>query len=107
VIYEYRKYEVLPGQLPRLNARFDEVTLPLWEAHGIHQSGFWETVVGASNELHYLLQWEDMAEREELWTAFHSDPEWLAARTRSEREGQLIGRIVNSFWKPTPYSKWQ
>jgi hypothetical protein len=107
VIYEYRKYEVVPGQLQRLNARFEEVTLPLWEAHGIRQSGFWEALVGVSNELHYLLQWETMAEREERWSAFHGDPEWIAARTRSEQEGQLIARIANSFWKPTSYSNWQ
>ncbi len=107
MIYEYRKYEVLPGQLQRLNERFSDVTLPLWESHGIRQSGFWEAVVGTSNELHYLLRWSDMAEREERWNAFHSDPEWLAARARSEEEGLLIGRIVNAFWKPTPYSELQ
>jgi hypothetical protein len=48
-----------------------------------------------------------MAEREERWSAFHGDPEWIAARTRSEQEGQLIARIANSFWKPTSYSNWQ
>jgi hypothetical protein len=105
MIYEYRRYETLPGQLPRLNARFADVTLPLWEEHGIRQVGFWEPTVGASNELHYILQWEDMAERERVWTEFHTDPEWLKARARSEESGHLISRIVNNFWTPTYYSR--
>jgi len=28
------------------------VALPLWERHGIKPVGFWEPVVGLSNELH-------------------------------------------------------
>ncbi len=104
MIYEYRKYEAVPGQLPDLHRRFQTVTLEIWRRHGIRPVGFWIAEVGASNVLHYLLAWESMAERERVWTAFQSDPEWVQARARTEAAGPLVAKIENMFWTPTSYS---
>ena len=35
---------------------------------------------GGNQDLHYLLAWESLAERETKWNKFASDPEWLAKR---------------------------
>ena len=35
MIVELRVYHCLPGRLPALHERFQNVTLPLWEKHGI------------------------------------------------------------------------
>ena len=105
MIYEMRVYRCLPGRLPALIKRFDTVTLKLWEKHGIRQAGFFTTLVGESNqELTYLLAWESLAEREKKWTAFQSDPEWIAARAKTEADGQIVGNIVNQFLAPTSFS---
>lgn len=104
MLYEYRRYEVTPGKLGALNKRFRDVTLPIWKKHGIRAVGFWEALVGTSNELHYILQWESMADREARWNAFQADASWQAAREASEEEGPLVQRLTNSFWRPTPYS---
>jgi hypothetical protein len=105
VIYEYRVYTCLPGRLPALLARFENTTLGFWDRYGIRQAGFWTVEIGASNhELHYLLQWESMAEREERWTAFQSDPDWIAARAASETPDRIVASIRNEFWKPTAFS---
>jgi hypothetical protein len=104
MLYEFRRYEVAPGKLPEVHRRFADVSLKFWEKHGIRVIAFWEAVVGTSNELYYLLQWRDMAERESKWDAFQSDREWQAARTESEKNGPLVLRITNSFLKPTSYS---
>ena len=45
-----------------------------------------------------------MAERERLWNAFASDPEWLAAKAATERDGPLISHLSNLFLAPTSYS---
>jgi hypothetical protein len=106
VIYELRVYRCMPGRLPDLNKRFETITLKLWEKHGIRQVGFWTTLVGESNqELHYMLEWKDMTERERLFGAFLKDPEWLAARAQSEANGQLVANISNTILVPTAYSK--
>ena len=105
MLYELRIYHCVPGRLPALLKRFDTITLKLWEKHGIKQAGFFTTLVGQSNhELTYMLAWESLAEREKKWTAFMSDPEWIAARAKTEEDGQIVGNIVNQLLMPTAFS---
>jgi hypothetical protein len=105
MIYELRIYRTLPGRLPNLLARFQNHTLRIWEKHGIRQAGFWTTLVGESNnELTYLLMWESLAEREKKWGAFVVDPEWLAVRDESEKDGPINANVSNQLLTPTAFS---
>ena len=105
MIYELRIYRCVPGRLPALLKRFETITLDLWKRHGIRQAGFWTTVVGESNQdLYYLLAWESLAEREKKWNAFIVDPEWLAKRAETEREGQIVASVSNQLLQPTAFS---
>ena len=105
VVYELRIYHCVPGRLPAVMKRFETITLKIWERHGIRQAGFWTTLVGSSNQsLTYLLAWESMAERETKWTAFQSDPDWIAKRAETEKDGALVSNIVNEFLAPTSFS---
>ena len=71
----------------------------------IRQAGFWTVLIGESNQtLYYLLQWQDLAEREQKWNAFSTDPEWLSARAESEKDGPILANVRNSILQPTPYS---
>jgi hypothetical protein len=92
-LFEYRKYEVVPGKLPALHRRFETITMGYFNKYGIHVVGFWDTVVGTTNELHYILRYEDLAHRERAWSAF-----------QTEREGPLVARVHNEFWRETTYS---
>ena len=57
MIHELRIYHCVSGQIPVLLKRFEEITLPLWEKHGICQAGFWTVEVGPSNhDLYYMLE---------------------------------------------------
>ena len=106
MIHELRIYECVPGKLPALNNRFETITLKLWGKHGIRQAGFWTTLIGQNNQvLYYLLEWENLAERERKWNAFAADPEWLQARAESEKDGPIVARVTNEILSPTPYSK--
>ncbi len=105
MLHELRIYHCVPGRLPALNKRFETVTLKLWEKHGIRQVGFWTTLIGPSNQtLHYLLQWDSLAEREKRWDAFAADPEWISKRAESEADGPIVGHIDSSILQPTAYS---
>jgi hypothetical protein len=105
MIYELRIYECVPGRLPALNNRFETITLKIWEKHGIRQAGFWTTLIGDNNQaLYYLLQWEDLAERERKWNAFMADPDWLKARAETEKDGAIVARVSNQILAPTAYS---
>ena len=105
MIHELRIYHCLPGRLPALLKRFETATLKIWQKHGIRQAGFWTVLVGGSNQdLYYLLEWNSMAEREAKWTAFMSDPDWIAKRAESERDGLIVESIENAFLQPTAFS---
>ncbi len=105
MIHELRIYHCLPGRLPALLQRFEKTTLEIWKRFGIRQAGFWTVEVGDSNaDLYYLLEWTDMHERETKWAAFSSDPEWLAKREESHRDGLIISHVTNLFLKPTSFS---
>jgi len=105
MIYELRVYRCVPGRLPALLKRFETVTLDIWKRHGIRQAGFWTVLVGESNQdLYYLLQWDSMAQREKVWNEFMSDPEWIAKRAESEKDGPIVAQITNSFLQPTSFS---
>ncbi len=105
MIYQLRVYRCVPGRLPALLKRFETVTLAMWEKHGIRQAGFWTTVIGESNQdLTYMLAWDSMADREQRWNAFQSDPDWIAARAESERDGAIVANITSSFLQPTGFS---
>jgi hypothetical protein len=106
MIYEQRIYHAMPGRMPDLLKRFEQVTLPIWTRFGIRQAGFWTVLVGGSNhDLIYLLAWASMGEREQKWTAFSADPEWLEKRSETEQNGALVSSFSNAFLQPTAFSK--
>jgi NIPSNAP len=105
MLRELRIYHCVPGRLPDLNKRFETITLKLWEKHGIKQVGFWTALIGESNNaLYYMLEWESLAERERIWNAFATDPQWLAARAETEKNGPIVQYLSNSILTPTSYS---
>jgi hypothetical protein len=105
MIYELRVYQTVPGAMARLQARFAEKTIPIWEKHGIRAIGFWTTLVGDSNnELTYILAWDTLADRDTKWGAFVKDPAWHKARDESERDGPIVANIKSQLLTPTSFS---
>lgn len=105
MLYELRTYEAMPGRLGALHKRFGEVTVKMFERHGLEMIGFWTHAIGGpSNQLVYMLRFEDMADRERKWNAFLGDREWQAARAASEGEGIIVNWTRAQFLTPTPYS---
>ncbi|MBV8119820.1 MAG: NIPSNAP family protein [Alphaproteobacteria bacterium] len=105
MIYELRIYHCVPGRLPDLIKRFDEITLPLWGKHRIRQAGFWTVAIGPSNQdLYYMLQWETLEERTQKFAAFQADPEWISKRAQTEATGPIVASISNCILQPTSFS---
>ena len=105
MIHELRVYHCVPGRLPNLLKRFDTITLKIWERNGIRQAGFWTVLIGDNNQaLYYLLEWESLAEREQKWNAFQADPEWIAKRAETEKDGAIVARVENQMLVPTAFS---
>ena len=108
MIHELRTYEALPGRLPALQARFRDHTVRLFQRHGINIVGFWTYAHGGySNELVYMLSFEDMASRDAAWAAFGADPEWQKVVQETQADGPLVSRIRSDLLRPTDYSPLQ
>jgi hypothetical protein len=110
MLYELRVYECVPNRLAALHTRFRTATTRLFAKHGITVIGYWTDKYGESNRLTYIVQWASEAERDEKWTAFTSDPEWLAAAAASqtpENGGAIVARVINTLMTPTDYSALQ
>ncbi|MFA7249631.1 MAG: NIPSNAP family protein [Dehalococcoidia bacterium] len=105
MIYELRVYTVNPGKMPAIQARFRDITIGFFEKHGIKSVGYWvNTVGGRSDELVYMLAFDDMAHRERAWNAFQTDPGWHAARAQTEVDGPLVHHVENRLMTPTEFS---
>ena len=100
-----RTYETIPGQLQKLNDRFEHVTLNYFEKYNIRAIGFWTEDVGANNRLVYLLAFDSLAQRDEAWARFRADEERIKAFAESEKDGPLVAKIYNTILKPTSYSQ--
>ncbi len=108
MLYELRIYDCCPGRLPALLDRFNTITLGIWERHNIKQAGFWTTVIGENNhQLIYLLQWQSLADREQKWAAFQSDPEWIEKRAATEAEMPIVANVSSQIIAPTSFSSVQ
>src|SRR5271156_1000575 len=86
MIYEQRIYTCIPGKLPALLSRFENHTFKIWEKHGIKQAGFWTVLVGDGNhDLHYMLAWDSLADRETQGNVSQADGILLSEVTRPWR----------------------
>ena len=107
MIYELRIYEAIPGKLQALSDRFANYTMGAWQKRGWKVVGFWTETIGTSNQLVYMLAFDNLADREKKFAEFLSDPEWNRVRAESEKSGPLVARIRNIILQPTPYSPMQ
>lgn len=105
MIYELRSYYAHPGKMGALQKRFRDHTTKLFEKHGITNVGYWTNSIGGrSDELVYILGFQDLGQRETAWAAFASDPDWRAAAAESEKDGPLVHHIENRILRPTDFS---
>jgi hypothetical protein len=104
--FELRTYHVAPGKMQALNSRFKDHTLKLFAKHGMTVIGFWSPAKpeDADKTLVYMLAYPSKEAREKSWKAFREDPDWLAAKEASEKDGKLVDSVDELYLNPTDYS---
>jgi heme-degrading monooxygenase HmoA len=103
-IFELRTYYVNPGKMDALNARFKNHTNKLLEKHGMQLIGFWIDAKEPDRKLIYIVAHKSKEAAGESWKAFGADPEWKAAKAKSEENGKLVEKVDIVFMHPTAYS---
>lgn len=108
MVYELRTYTTEPGRLPNLHARFKDHTMKLFEKHGMKNIIYCTPVdkdgKAVDNQLIYLLAHKSVDAAKASFDAFRKDPEWVAVRDASEKDGKINSKVESQFLTPTEYS---
>ena len=95
------RHQLKTSELEKMTGKLQ----PFFEKHGLKNVGYWRNSIGGrSDELWYMLAFEDMAQRDAAWAAFATDPEWQKVRAESEADGPLVHHIENRILAPTDFS---
>lgn len=84
--FEMRMYTAAPavdgaGGIDMLHQRFREAEIGIFERLGAEVVAVWQRL-DDPNTLVWMLAYRDRAHREEVWTAFRTDAEWVALREK-------------------------
>ena len=104
MIYELRIYRCMPARKGDLLARFRNHTMGFFKRHGIEVVGFWDTLVGETDELIYMTKYGSWEEREKKWGAFMADEEWQKVRQQTQANGPIVEHIRTSLLTATDFS---
>jgi hypothetical protein len=105
--FELRTYKAAPGKLDALHNRFRDHTIALFSRHGMTHLGYWVPVEekdGAGQTLIYILAHKSPEAAKASFAGFRTDPDWIAAKQASERDGSLTEKVDSLLMKPTDYS---
>lgn len=107
-VFELRTYESPTDQDHRRKVEmFNSGEFDVFEKAGFWQVFYGDTLVGARQpNLTYMLGFPSLADRDRLWTAFGSAPEWkkLSTSPRFSFE-DIVSSITNLVLSPTDYSQ--
>ncbi len=110
LVYELRTHTTEEGRLPALHARFKDHTLKLFEKHGMKNVAYFTLIdkdgKPVENKLVYLLAHKSQEARTASFGAFGKDPEWIAARDASEKDGKIVAKsgVESQLFVPTESS---
>jgi|SRR5579884_1509586 len=105
-VFELRIYTAAPGKMDALQARFRNHTMKLFEKHGMTNVAYWVELnpKGGDEKLYYVLAYPSKEAADKSWAAFKADPDWVKAKSESEKDGPLVKKVESTYLKPTDFS---
>jgi hypothetical protein len=105
-VYELRIYHLNEGKQPGILERFRSRETKIFERLGMHGVAYWvptdEPLAGRT--LIYMLRHKSRAAATESWAKFKVDPEWVALKAESEKDGVFVAKSESTFMKLTDFS---
>ncbi|MDA0589194.1 MAG: NIPSNAP family protein [Planctomycetota bacterium] len=104
-VFELRIYKAAEGKLGKLDARFQDHTIRLFEKHGMKSVAYWHPTdePDSKDTLIYIIKHESRDAAKKSWTAFLADPDWKKAAAESG-VGRLAKPPEATYMKATDYS---
>lgn len=106
MIYEYRIYEAPSRFRVKTVSKVVQANMPLFAKHGMRVVGVWTTaqISENSNRVIYMLEFRDLAHRQEAWASYLADPA-VAEVTRPiiGDNKDWLKKVSNYIMEPTEY----
>jgi hypothetical protein len=105
-VYELRTYHLNEGKLPLILNRFRSKETQLFERAGMHPVAYWTPTEEplAGRTLVYIVRHKSREAAKESWKKFGADPEWVALKAESEKDGPFVKLHESTFLKLTDFS---
>ena len=105
-VFELRTYTTPPGKLDALKSRFRDHTIGIFNKHGMTSVGYWVPADAplSENTLIYVLAHSSREAAAKSWADFRTDPDWVKAKTESEKDGPLTTKVESVFLSPADFS---
>jgi hypothetical protein len=106
-VFELRIYTTPEGKLPELDARFRSPERTYFVRHGMMEVGYFHPLddeAGAGHTLVYMLAHASREAATASWAGFRADPDWVALKASTEKNGALTTKTVSIFLSPTGFS---
>lgn len=106
-IFELRTYQSqsMAARVKKIGM-FNSGEIGVFQRLGMRPAFIGESVIGPRQpNITYMLSFDSLAEREKLWGAFGSDPEWKKLSAPAElKDAQIVANISNVMLRPLPFS---
>jgi hypothetical protein len=103
VIVDLRTYTMVPGRLQRFLELYEAEGFPVQKRHQGEPIAYFVTEIGPNNQVVHLWAYQSMADRETRRAALAKDPDWIAYRAKSAREGNVQYQ-EDKIVRPTSFS---
>ncbi len=105
-VYELRTYHLNEGKQPLILERFRSKETKIFARLGMHGVGYWIPTDAplAGQTLVYMLRHKSRDAATASWAAFSKDPECVALKAETEKDGEFVKLHESTFLKLTDFS---
>ena len=104
-VFELRIYKAAEGKLGKLDARFRDHTIRIFDKHGMKSVAYWHPMdePDSKDTLIYIIKHDNREAAKKSWKDFIADHEWKKAAKESD-VGRLAKPPAATYMKSTDYS---
>ena len=109
-VYELRIYHLNEGKLPLILERFRTKETAIFKRLGMHPIAYWTPTADPGNgelagrTLIYIVRHKSREAARDAWAKFKVDPEWVALKSATEKDGPFNIKNDSIFMQLTDFS---